>query len=334
MFPRKPTIETSLPLTKGQLLEPLIIKSKLTSTTYTYLAHDLVYHVNTGTGIAWIKSNNSEYMCDLAFGTSIFLPKGSYIQFKNNNTDYPLVLNHYSMPGCDIPESQPVDQQCETWEINHYLSPPETLVKTPSAAPDYRAADGSEGRSLVTGNFGKLNQFTLKPNTTSTAIKHALIEEIWHINSGTGQMWLKSASGHEEVLELSPGASLTIPTRTTFQFRNMSESDNLVATVMTMPPFPGDHIISFTSKEKWTPTKRTPETNNPLHSMLENKLQHQITGCHSSVFQRSCAIAAEQEAADNQLNNDGTNNRADIEAAENISSTGSTVSVTPTAKLT
>ncbi|MFQ5873321.1 MAG: cupin domain-containing protein [Dehalococcoidia bacterium] len=100
------------------------------------------------------------------------------------------------------------------------------------------APDGSEVRFLLRMNRGELNHFTLPPHSTSSAVVHRSIEEIWYFLSGKGQLWRKE-DGREETLDVGPGISLDIPTGTHFQFRNTGE-EPLCFVIATMPPWPGD----------------------------------------------------------------------------------------------
>jgi mannose-6-phosphate isomerase-like protein (cupin superfamily) len=107
-----------------------------------------------------------------------------------------------------------------------------------SAEPDAIAPDGSEVRVLCQLSRGGLATFSLGPNAVSKAVAHRTIEEVWYFISGYGRMWRKL--GHqEEVVEVGPGISISIPTGTHFQFR-CDGSEPLVAIGATMPPWPGE----------------------------------------------------------------------------------------------
>lgn len=107
----------------------------------------------------------------------------------------------------------------------------------PSAA-DALAPDGSEVRLLLSLSGGGLAHFELGPGRTSRAVRHRTVDEIWYITSGRGQMWRKS-NDRSESIDIYPGACLTIPLGTSFQFRNLG-SDALAAVGVTMPPWPGE----------------------------------------------------------------------------------------------
>lgn len=80
--------------------------------------------------------------------------------------------------------------------------------------------------------------FELAAGKTSKAVTHRTVEEIWYVISGRGEMWRKQGK-HEETVALVPGACLTIPLGTHFQFRaSATEAVSVVA--VTMPPWPGE----------------------------------------------------------------------------------------------
>jgi mannose-6-phosphate isomerase-like protein (cupin superfamily) len=111
-------------------------------------------------------------------------------------------------------------------------------TKQIAAVPDAIAPDGSEVRILCRTSRGGLAHFTLPPQAVSKAVAHRTVEEVWFVLSGRGCMWRKSGE-REEITELRPGLSLTIPTGTHFQFR-CGGSEPLTILGATMPPWPGD----------------------------------------------------------------------------------------------
>jgi mannose-6-phosphate isomerase-like protein (cupin superfamily) len=124
-------------------------------------------------------------------------------------------------------------------------------TKRVGGAPDAIAPDGSEVRVLCQLSRGGLAIFSLPPRAVSKAVVHHTVEEVWYIISGNGRMWRKL--GHqEEVVELGPGLSLTIPTGTRFQFR-CDGAEPLSAIGATMPPWPGDSE-AFVVEGKWQPS--------------------------------------------------------------------------------
>lgn len=124
-------------------------------------------------------------------------------------------------------------------------------TKRISAQADVIAPDGSEVRILCQGSRGGLAAFRLAPGAVSNAVAHRTVEEVWYFVAGRGRMWRK-LGGHEEVVEVGTGVSLSIPTGTHFQFRCDGDGP-LVAIGATMPPWPGDGE-AFHVQGKWPST--------------------------------------------------------------------------------
>ena len=113
------------------------------------------------------------------------------------------------------------------------------VTKPINEEPDVIAPDGSDVRILAAATRGSMAHFELAPGQVAKAVQHKTVEELWFITAGEGEMWRKSESA-EDVVELYPGLSLSIPIGTVFQFRNTSEEDPLEAVAVTMPPWPGE----------------------------------------------------------------------------------------------
>lgn len=109
--------------------------------------------------------------------------------------------------------------------------------------PDAIAPDGSEVRLLSATARGSMAAFRLMPGAVAKAVEHRTVEEIWYVVAGTGRIWRKS-DDREEVTELAPGLSLTIPTGTRFQFRCDGDIP-LDIVAVTMPPWPGSEEALF-----------------------------------------------------------------------------------------
>lgn len=103
---------------------------------------------------------------------------------------------------------------------------------------DHLAPDSSEIRLLPITNGGGLAHCTLHPSQISLAVAHKTVQEIWFFLEGQGQVWRKQGK-QEEVVDVTPGLSLTIPTGTHFQFRNTGQIP-LRFLIVTMPPWPGE----------------------------------------------------------------------------------------------
>jgi mannose-6-phosphate isomerase-like protein (cupin superfamily) len=117
--------------------------------------------------------------------------------------------------------------------------------------PDAIAPDGSEVRILCSVGRGSLAHFTLPPHAVSQAVAHRTVDEVWYFISGRGQMWRRSPEV-EEIVDVEPGVSITIPQGTSFQFRSLSQ-EPLSAVGTTMPPWPGEDE-AFAVDGVWKPT--------------------------------------------------------------------------------
>jgi mannose-6-phosphate isomerase-like protein (cupin superfamily) len=119
------------------------------------------------------------------------------------------------------------------------------------AEADVIAPDGSEVRVLSASSRGSMAHFRLPVGAVSKAVKHRSVEELWFFTGGEGEMWRK-ANGVEESVPVRPGASISIPVGTAFQFR-ASATAPLEAVAVTMPPWPGmDEAIPV--EGIWAPT--------------------------------------------------------------------------------
>jgi mannose-6-phosphate isomerase-like protein (cupin superfamily) len=120
-----------------------------------------------------------------------------------------------------------------------------------AGAPDAIAPDGSEVRILCGLSRGSMAIFSVPPGAISRAVAHRTIEEIWYFLSGQGRMW-RRLGAHEEIVEVGPGLSLSIPTGTQFQFR-CDGGEPLSAIGATMPPWPGEDE-AYAIEGPWQPT--------------------------------------------------------------------------------
>jgi mannose-6-phosphate isomerase-like protein (cupin superfamily) len=111
------------------------------------------------------------------------------------------------------------------------------------ALPDVAAPDGSAVRLLLSLHGGSMAHFELAAGTSSKAVVHRTVEEIWYVVSGQGEMWRADAA-RDEITPLEPGLCLTIPVGTRFQFR-ASANGSLCAVAITMPPWPGPDEAQF-----------------------------------------------------------------------------------------
>jgi mannose-6-phosphate isomerase-like protein (cupin superfamily) len=101
----------------------------------------------------------------------------------------------------------------------------------------YIAPDGSEIRELSKVAGGGLAHCTLPVGSTSAAVFHKTVDEIWYFISGSGEVWRKY--GRQEAIDaVNSGTCLNIPCGTSFQFRNTG-SDLLCFVIATIPRWPG-----------------------------------------------------------------------------------------------
>jgi mannose-6-phosphate isomerase-like protein (cupin superfamily) len=108
---------------------------------------------------------------------------------------------------------------------------------------DVIAPDGCEVRILAQTPRGSMAHFTLRPGQVARAVAHRTVEEVWYFLSGQGRMW-RRLGDQEEIIEVAPGVSLSIPLGTHFQLRNDGE-EPLAAVAVTMPPWPGENEAYF-----------------------------------------------------------------------------------------
>jgi mannose-6-phosphate isomerase-like protein (cupin superfamily) len=118
------------------------------------------------------------------------------------------------------------------------MNDPAMTDKILSSVGDYLAPDGSTVRLLAQGRSGGMAHFELGEGAISAAQQHRTVEEVWYILEGLGQMWRKQEGVDGKIIDLRSGVSMTIPPRTSFQFRNTGRAP-LAAIGVTMPPWPG-----------------------------------------------------------------------------------------------
>jgi mannose-6-phosphate isomerase-like protein (cupin superfamily) len=106
------------------------------------------------------------------------------------------------------------------------------------AEPGAVAPDGSDVRVLLQLGRGGMAHFELAPGRISQAVAHHVVEEIWYIVGGRGQMWRRQGE-RQETVPLEPGTCVSLPAGTHFQFR-ADPAGPLAAVGVTMPPWPGD----------------------------------------------------------------------------------------------
>ena len=103
---------------------------------------------------------------------------------------------------------------------------------------DTLAPDGSEIRLLSSTSRGSMVHCTLNPGEVSLPVAHRTVEEVWYFLEGTGQVWRRFGD-EERIVDVAPGASLSIPVGAHFQFRSTGDGP-LRILIVTMPPWPGE----------------------------------------------------------------------------------------------
>jgi mannose-6-phosphate isomerase-like protein (cupin superfamily) len=119
------------------------------------------------------------------------------------------------------------------------------------AEPTAIAPDGSAVRVLVGLDTGGMAHFELGPGQVAVAVRHRTVGELWYFVQGLGQMW-RRLDDHEEIVEVGPGVTISLPVGTEFQFRSAGP-EALAAVGVTMPPWPGDGEAVLVDGP-WTPT--------------------------------------------------------------------------------
>jgi len=117
--------------------------------------------------------------------------------------------------------------------------------------PDAVAPDGTAVRLLCALAGGSFAHFELPAGAVSHAVAHRTVEEIWYFVAGHGQIW-RRIGDEEQVLDVEPGLSVTIPLGCAFQFRAGPDAP-LAFVAVTMPPWPGEQE-AFRVEGPWTAT--------------------------------------------------------------------------------
>jgi len=127
----------------------------------------------------------------------------------------------------------------------------EFVTKRLGVQVDAVAPDGYDVRLLVNAQCGSCAEFELAPGQTGRAGAHRTVTEIWFITGGRGRMW-RRANGHEEIVDLEPGISVSIPVGTQFQSQAIGY-EALAAVGVTIPAWPGGDEW-YEVDGQWKPT--------------------------------------------------------------------------------
>jgi mannose-6-phosphate isomerase-like protein (cupin superfamily) len=99
------------------------------------------------------------------------------------------------------------------------------------------APDGSGICELPRLSRGSMAHGTLAPGSTSRAIRHRTVDEIWYVLGGSAEIW-RRLDGCESIETIRAGDALTIPVGTHFQFRTVGDAP-FTFVMCTMPPWSG-----------------------------------------------------------------------------------------------
>ena len=116
---------------------------------------------------------------------------------------------------------------------------------------DAKSPAGADIRFLIDGQAGNMIHSTVPPHQINKATVHATVHEFWYVLEGHGEIW-RDDGLESSVTVLVPGTSLDIPAGTSFQYRNVSNSE-LKFICIAMPPWPGESEATFVDG-KWPPT--------------------------------------------------------------------------------
>ncbi|MDH6118386.1 mannose-6-phosphate isomerase-like protein (cupin superfamily) [Kitasatospora sp. GAS204A] len=117
-------------------------------------------------------------------------------------------------------------------------------------AVELTATDGSSVLPLgELPGAASMARFELAPGAVSRAVSHATVQELWHVVSGSGQLWRRQ-DGREEVTPLRAGTTVSIPLGTAFQFRaDAGAALHIVAA--TVPAWPGTETEARIEPGAW-----------------------------------------------------------------------------------
>lgn len=114
---------------------------------------------------------------------------------------------------------------------------------------DALAPDGSEIRLLHSLAGVSVVHCRLPAGAVTIPVRHRTVEEVWFFLAGAGQVWRKQGE-REQVLDVAPDHSLTIPLGTDFQFRNTGDVP-LEFIIATTPPWPGEDEAVLVEDARW-----------------------------------------------------------------------------------
>ena len=90
--------------------------------------------------------------------------------------------------------------------------------------PDAKSPAGADIRYLMDGKTGNMIHSTVPPHQINAATVHATVSEFWYVLEGHGQVW-RDDGEESNVTDLVPGTAVDIPVGTSFQYRNISDTE-------------------------------------------------------------------------------------------------------------
>lgn len=116
---------------------------------------------------------------------------------------------------------------------------------------DAKSPAGADIRFLMDGTAGNMIHSTVPPHQICCATVHATVSEFWYILEGNGELW-RDDGIESGVTTLMPGTSIDIPVGTTFQYRNVGDTE-LKFICVAMPPWPGETEATVV-EGRWPPS--------------------------------------------------------------------------------
>ncbi len=185
-----------------------------------YSQKEAIFFVISGQGKVFLQHLHESAVYTLEPYVSFSILPG-YIIDLYNTSESELKLAVFYMPTHDnLPIPSLGESHEHTWEVyqNPYFQARFKMLDIPRQK---LAPDGTKVYELIEGERGSLAIFEQNAGDISIAVKHEIVEEIWYVLSGAGQIWTKSREGGaEKIIEMHPGVVMSLPVQTHFQFRN------------------------------------------------------------------------------------------------------------------
>jgi mannose-6-phosphate isomerase-like protein (cupin superfamily) len=198
-----------------------------------------LFYVLAGEGELWRGTGDLEDVTPLQPGRCVSIPPGIAFQYRALTSQLDFIV-------ATVPRWRPRNwtaAQARYWDEQGAAPADRPLRPGPWLTADLRdeyddlAPDGLEIRLLLSYDAGGLAHRRLPAGQASRPVRHRTIVEVWFVLSGRGEVW-RSDGENEETVEIEPAVCLTIPTRTSFQFR-AAPDEPLDILLGTFPKWPG-----------------------------------------------------------------------------------------------